>query len=91
MLALFSEHPEGFGYLLEDRVLEIDDFLEAVRRVGRGGTAIDPQVIAQLLGRPREDDPGRDTPPRAGGARADGRGAVEPGDLREALPEPEDH
>ena len=49
--ALFSEHPEGFGYLLKDRVLEIDDFLEAVRRVGRGGTAIDPQVIAQLLGR----------------------------------------
>ena len=32
-------------------MLEIDDFLEAVRRVGRGGTAIDPQVIAQLLGR----------------------------------------
>ena len=56
-LALFSQHPEGFGYLLKDRVLEIDDFLEAVRRVGRGGTAIDPQVIAQLLGRPREDDP----------------------------------
>jgi DNA-binding NarL/FixJ family response regulator len=56
-LALFSERPEGFGYLLKDRVLEIDDFLEAVRRVGRGGTAIDPDVIAQLLGRPREDDP----------------------------------
>jgi DNA-binding NarL/FixJ family response regulator len=56
-LALFSEHPEGFGYLLKDRVLEIDDFLEAVGRVGRGGTAIDPQVIGQLLGRAREDDP----------------------------------
>ena len=63
-LALFSEHPEGFGYLLKDRVLEIDDFLEAVRRVGRGGTAIDPQVIAQLLGRPREDDPLADLTPR---------------------------
>lgn len=50
-LALFSERPEGFGYLLKDRVLEIDDFLEAVRRVARGGTAIDPDVIAQLLGR----------------------------------------
>jgi DNA-binding NarL/FixJ family response regulator len=63
-LALFSERPEGFGYLLKDRVLEIDDFLEAVRRVGRGGTAIDPQVIAQLLGRRREHDPLEGLTPR---------------------------
>jgi DNA-binding NarL/FixJ family response regulator len=63
-LALFREHPEGFGYLLKDRVLEIDDFLEAVRRVGRGGTAIDPQVIGQLLGRAREDDPLAELTPR---------------------------
>jgi DNA-binding NarL/FixJ family response regulator len=56
-LKLFSERPEGFGYLLKDRVLEIDEFLEAVRRVGRGGTAIDPEVIAQLVGRQRERDP----------------------------------
>ena len=63
-LALFSERPEGFGYLLKDRVLEIDDFLEAVRRVARGGTAIDPHVIAQLLGRPREDDPLAELTPR---------------------------
>jgi DNA-binding NarL/FixJ family response regulator len=45
-------------------VLEIDDFLEAVRRVGRGGTAIDPQVIGQLLGRAREDDPLAELTPR---------------------------
>jgi DNA-binding NarL/FixJ family response regulator len=63
-LALFSERPEGFGYLLKDRVLEIDDFLEAVRRVSRGGTAIDPAVIAQLLGRPREDNPLAELTPR---------------------------
>ena len=50
-LALVSESAEGFGYLLKDRVLEIDDFLDAVRRVGKGGTAIDPEVISQLLGR----------------------------------------
>jgi DNA-binding NarL/FixJ family response regulator len=56
-LELFSERAEGFGYLLKDRVLEIDDFLEAVRRVGRGGTAIDPDVIAQLFGRRRDGDP----------------------------------
>jgi DNA-binding NarL/FixJ family response regulator len=56
-LDLFSEHPEGFGYLLKDRVLEIDEFLESVRRVGRGGTAVDPEVVGQLLGRRRERDP----------------------------------
>jgi DNA-binding NarL/FixJ family response regulator len=53
-LKLFSESPEGFGYLLKDRVLEIDDFVEAVRRVGRGGTAMDPEVVGQLLGRRRQ-------------------------------------
>jgi len=56
-LELFSERPEGFGYLLKDRVIEIDDFLDAVRRVGRGGTAIDPEVVAQLFGRRRAHDP----------------------------------
>ena len=55
-LDLFSDRPDGFGYLLKDRVLEIDDFLESVRRVGRGGSAIDPAVIAQLFGRRQESD-----------------------------------
>jgi DNA-binding NarL/FixJ family response regulator len=63
-LALVSERPEGFGYLLKDRVLEIDDFLDAVRRVGKGGTAIDPKVIGQLLGRSRAEDPLRELTPR---------------------------
>jgi DNA-binding NarL/FixJ family response regulator/class 3 adenylate cyclase len=56
-LALFRDRPEGFGYLLKDRVLEIDDFLAAVRRVARGGTAVDPDVVARLVGRHRESDP----------------------------------
>jgi DNA-binding NarL/FixJ family response regulator len=56
-LDLFSEWPEGFGYLLKDRVLAIDDFLDALRRVAAGGTAIDPQVVGQLMGRRRERDP----------------------------------
>jgi DNA-binding NarL/FixJ family response regulator len=56
-LELFRERPEGFGYLLKDRVVEIDEFFEALRRVGRGGTAIDPEVVSQLLGRRRERDP----------------------------------
>jgi DNA-binding NarL/FixJ family response regulator len=55
-LALFRDRPEGFGYLLKDRVLEIDDFLAAVRRVARGGTAVDPDVVARLFGRRPDDD-----------------------------------
>jgi DNA-binding NarL/FixJ family response regulator len=56
-LRLFRETPEGFGYLLKDRVVDLDDFLDAVHRVGRGGTAIDPEVVAQLLGGRPQDDP----------------------------------
>jgi DNA-binding NarL/FixJ family response regulator len=63
-LKLFSEQPEGFGYLLKDRVLELDEFLESVRRVARGGTAIDPEVVAQLVGRRREADPLDELTPR---------------------------
>jgi DNA-binding NarL/FixJ family response regulator len=63
-LDLFSERPEGFGYLLKDRVLEIDEFLESVRRVARGGTAVDPEVVAQLMGRRRDADPLEDLSPR---------------------------
>jgi DNA-binding NarL/FixJ family response regulator/class 3 adenylate cyclase len=63
-LDLFSEWPEGFGYLLKDRVLAVDDFLDAVRRVAAGGTAIDPEVVGQLMGRRRERDPLEDLSPR---------------------------
>jgi DNA-binding NarL/FixJ family response regulator len=41
----------GVGYLLKDRVVDVDDFVDAVRRVGEGGTALDPEVVSQLLGR----------------------------------------
>ena len=63
-LRLFGERPEGFGYLLKDRLLEIDDFVEAVKRVARGGTAMDPQVVAQLVGKRRKDDPIDELSPR---------------------------
>ena len=63
-LRLFSETPEGFGYLLKDRVLEVDDFLDAVSRIARGGTALDPEVVAQLVGRRRSPGALDDLSPR---------------------------
>jgi DNA-binding NarL/FixJ family response regulator len=63
-LDLFSEWPAGFGYLLKDRVTAIDEFLDAVRRVAERGTAIDPEVVGQLMGRRREQDPLEDLSPR---------------------------
>jgi DNA-binding NarL/FixJ family response regulator len=56
-LRLVGETPAGFGYLLKDRVMQVEDFIEAVRRVGSGGTALDPEVVSQLLGRRRPSDP----------------------------------
>jgi DNA-binding NarL/FixJ family response regulator len=54
---LFSESPRGFGYLLKDRVMDVHDFVHSVRRVAAGGTAIDPDVVSQLLGGTRARDP----------------------------------
>ena len=65
----------GFGYLLKDRVLDVDDFLDAARRVADGGSALDPQVVATLIGAPGPVRAlGELTAARARGARADGRG-----------------
>jgi len=61
---LFRSAPAGLGYLLKDRVLEIDEFLDAVRRVGRGGSAIDHQIVARLVGRRPDADPLRLLTPR---------------------------
>ena len=63
-LELFTERPKGFGYLLKDRVLLLDEFLESVRRVANGGTAIDPEVVSELFGRRRAQDPLEDLTPR---------------------------
>jgi len=54
----------GFGYLLKDRVLDVDDFLEAAERVCRGGSALDPEVVKQLLTPPKEDDALAELTPR---------------------------
>ena len=67
-IVLLSQHVETrhsvelvasgrFGYLLKDRVFDVDDFLESLRRVAAGGSALDPEVVSRLLGAHRADDP----------------------------------
>ncbi len=54
---LLADGRGGLGYLLKDRIMDVDDFVAAVRRVGDGGTALDPEVVAQLLARRRTGGP----------------------------------
>jgi DNA-binding NarL/FixJ family response regulator len=56
-LALLELGTDGIGYLLKDRVSDLNAFTDVVRRVGEGGSAIDPAVVAQLVGRRRVHDP----------------------------------
>src|SRR3954463_4656377 len=56
-LDLLSESTERTGYLLKDRIADVESFTDAVRRVARGGSALDPEVVALLLGRRRRIDP----------------------------------
>ncbi len=56
-LELLSDSAAGVGYLLKDRVGDVDRFVESVRRVGEGGSALDPEVVGRLLGRRRREDP----------------------------------
>ena len=63
-MELLGENAEGVGYLLKDRVSDVDEFAAAVRRVGEGGSALDPAVVSQLVGRRRRDDPLDDLTPR---------------------------
>jgi DNA-binding NarL/FixJ family response regulator len=56
-LDLLSESTESTGYLLKDRVADVESFTDAVRRVADGGSALDPEVVALLLGRRRREDP----------------------------------
>jgi len=54
---VLAEHPERLGYLLKDRVADVDDFLATLRRVAGGGTALDPEVVSRLLASGRDDGP----------------------------------
>ncbi|MFJ3305875.1 response regulator [Streptomyces sp. NPDC086549] len=59
---LLSAHTSGIGYLLKQRVADVEEFTEALRRVAAGGTALDPQVVSQLLVRRHSDPLDRLTP-----------------------------
>jgi DNA-binding NarL/FixJ family response regulator len=61
---LLAESAEGLGYLLKDRVADVEALTDAVRRVGEGGSALDPEVVSQMLGRQRRDDPLAELTPR---------------------------
>ena len=56
-LKLLADSAESVGYLLKDRISDVDDFVGAVRRVANGGSAIDPNIVSTLLSRQRNDDP----------------------------------
>jgi DNA-binding NarL/FixJ family response regulator len=61
---LLESGADGVGYLLKDRVADVGDFVDALRRVAAGGTVLDPEVVAQLLARRRRDDPLETLTPR---------------------------
>jgi DNA-binding NarL/FixJ family response regulator len=63
-LKLVADSAEGVGYLLKDRVSDVKEFVEAVRRVGEGGSALDPIIVSTLLARQRPDDPIAQLTPR---------------------------
>jgi DNA-binding NarL/FixJ family response regulator len=73
---LLADRAGGVGYLLKDRVGDVREFMDALRRVAKGGTALDPEVVAQLMARNRVDDPLSTLTPRERevlGAMAEGR------------------
>jgi len=62
-MKLLADSAEGVGYLLKDRISDVPEFLSAVTRVARGGSAVDPTIVSTLLSKRRLDDPlGRLTP-----------------------------
>lgn len=56
-LRLLHERPRGAGYLLKERVIDVDEFVDGVRRVAEGGLVVDPEVVSELLERARGEQP----------------------------------
>jgi DNA-binding NarL/FixJ family response regulator len=63
-MKLLADSAEGVGYLLKDRISDVEDFVGAVRRVASGGSAVDPIIVSTLLSRRRSDDPLDELTPR---------------------------
>jgi DNA-binding NarL/FixJ family response regulator len=63
-LELLGDDAAGVGYLLKDRVSDLERFVEAIRRVADGGSALDPEVVSQMIGRRRVEDPLAELTPR---------------------------
>ncbi len=63
-LKLLADSAEGVGYLLKDRISDVNDFVTALRRVAEGGSALDPIIVSTLLSRQRADDPLAQLTPR---------------------------
>jgi DNA-binding NarL/FixJ family response regulator len=63
-MQLLADSAEGAGYLLKDRISDVREFIDAVRRVATGGSAIDPIIVSTLLSKRRSDDPLADLTPR---------------------------
>jgi DNA-binding NarL/FixJ family response regulator len=63
-MQLLSDSAEGVGYLLKDRISDVSDFVDAVQRVAKGGSAVDPKIVSTLLRRRRSDDPLASLTPR---------------------------
>jgi DNA-binding NarL/FixJ family response regulator len=63
-MELLADSAEGIGYLLKDRIADVDAFTAAVRRVGEGGSALDPEIVSLLVGRRRGAGPLDDLTPR---------------------------
>jgi DNA-binding NarL/FixJ family response regulator len=64
VMELLGEDAEGVGYLLKDRISDVERFVEAVQRVANGGSALDPEVVSYMLGRRRREDPLAELTPR---------------------------
>jgi DNA-binding NarL/FixJ family response regulator len=61
---LIGDHPEGVGYLLKERVGDVAAFIDAVSRVAAGGTALDPEIVARMMGRRQAQGPLDELSPR---------------------------
>jgi DNA-binding NarL/FixJ family response regulator len=60
---LAQDHPEGFGYLLKDRVVDVDRLVEALTQLARGGTVLDPDVVAFCSGAAPHENASMDSAP----------------------------